>query len=76
MVTLVGTVASVVSLLLSWTTKGVEVMTLRVTVAIAFPPFSLILLESRVRLRLTASLSITARVSEPLTNPWDVAIIV
>ena len=50
--------------------------TLRVTVAIAFPPFSLILLESRVRLRLTASLSITAKVSDPLTNPWDVAMTV
>jgi hypothetical protein len=47
-----------------------------VTVAIALPPFSLILLVLKLRLKVTASLSIIARVSEPLINPAAEAIIV
>jgi hypothetical protein len=83
-ITVAGTVASVVSLLESWTCKGVSVTRFRVTVAMTFPPFSEIPPNppweggriSRVRVKVTPSLSIIARVSEPLINPEDEAIIV
>ena len=51
-------------------------MILRVTVARIFPPFSLMLVVLILRLRVTASLSRTARLSELLTKPWAVAITV
>ena len=71
-----GTVASVVSLLLSCTSRGVSVTILRVTVAIALPPFSAIPPLGILRVKVTPSLSITATVLELLTNPEAEAIIV
>ncbi|MFY7883550.1 MAG: hypothetical protein ACOVOV_01755 [Dolichospermum sp.] len=76
MITVAGTVAALILLLDSCTCSGVSVTRLRVTVAVVLPPFSLILLVSTLRVNVTASLSIIARVSEPLTNPCAVAIMV
>ena len=62
-----GTVASVVSLLLNNTCSGVSLTLLRVTVSVAFPPFSKMAPRLLSMERVTRSLGCTANEPEPLS---------